>query len=50
MEPMSFWRLLENSPEWVSAIATVLFGVATLIVIISQVRVMKAQTRVLRYA
>jgi flagellar motor switch/type III secretory pathway protein FliN len=49
MEPMSFWQLVENSPEWVTAIAAVLLAIVTSIVIYCQLRVMKGQARVMRF-
>jgi hypothetical protein len=48
MEYMSFWQLVENSPEWVGVFANALFAATTIVVIIWQVCVMKAQTRVMR--
>ena len=47
MEPMSFWQLVENSPEWVAAFASIVFGLARTGVIVWQVFVMKAQVRVM---
>lgn len=49
MEPMSFWQLVENSPEWVAAFASIVFGLATTTVIVWQVFVMKAQVRVMEW-
>lgn len=49
MEPMSFWQLVENSPEWVGVFANALFAVVTIGVVIWQVCVMKAQVRVMQW-
>jgi hypothetical protein len=49
VEPMSFWQLVENSPEWVAAFASIVFGLATTAVIVWQVFVMKAQVRVMEW-
>jgi hypothetical protein len=49
MEPMSFWQLVENSPEWVAVFASIVFGLATTGVIVWQVFVMKAQVRVMQW-
>ncbi len=49
MEPMSFWQLVFNNPEWVSVFANAIFAVTTIAVIIWQVYVMKAQVRVMKW-
>ena len=49
MEPISFWQLVENSPEWVGVFASALFAAVTIGVIIWQVCVMKAQVRVMKW-
>ena len=49
MEPMSFWQLVENNPEWVGVFANALFALVTITVIIWQVCVMKAQVRVMKW-
>jgi integrase len=49
MELRSFWQLVENSPEWVTAIAAVLLAIVTSIVIYCQLRVMKGQARAMRF-
>jgi hypothetical protein len=49
MEPMSFWQLVMNSPEWVGVFANVIFASTTIGVVIWQVRVMKAQVRVMKW-
>jgi hypothetical protein len=49
MEPMGFWQLVENGPEWVAAFASIVFGLATTGVIAWQVFVMKAQVRVMEW-
>jgi len=45
MHEMSFWELVRNSPEWVAALAAVVFGCATAFIIGMQVRVMTRQER-----
>lgn len=47
MEPMSFWQLIENNPEWVAVFSSGLFAIVTTAVIVWQVYVMKAQVRVM---
>jgi len=49
MEPMSFWQLVENSPEWVGVFANAIFAITTITVIIWQVCVMKVQVRVMKW-
>jgi hypothetical protein len=49
MEPMSFWQLVENSPEWVAVFANVLFAGTTIGVLAWQVSVMKQQRRVMQW-
>jgi hypothetical protein len=49
MEPMSFWQLLENNPEWVAVISSTIFALVTTGIVIWQVFVMKAQVRVMRW-
>ena len=41
------WEFVLNNPAWVGVLASVIFGVFTIIVIVCQVRVMKAQVRVM---
>lgn len=41
MEPMSFWQLVKNTPEWVGVFASSLFAIVTTAVVIWQIRVMK---------
>jgi hypothetical protein len=48
-QQMSFWKLVENNPEWVGALATILFGAVTAVIIAVQVVVMRAQTRVMHF-
>lgn len=43
MEPMSFWQLVLNNPEWAGLIANAIFAITTIGVIIWQVLVMKWQ-------
>lgn len=45
MEPMSFWQLVENNPEWAGVIASATFAFFTLLVITWQVCVMIWQGR-----
>jgi hypothetical protein len=45
MEPMSFWELVKNSPEWAGVISSTAFAIVTTVVIIWQVRVMRWQGR-----
>jgi hypothetical protein len=45
MEPMSFWQLVKNTPEWMGVFATSLFAVITIIILIRQVIVMRWQGR-----
>jgi hypothetical protein len=49
MEPMSFWELIKNSPEWVGVFANALFAMVTISVVTWQVYVMKAQVRVMEW-
>ena len=41
MQEMSFWQLVENSPEWVGVFANALFAIVTIYVVYRQVRVME---------
>jgi len=43
MHEMSFWELVENSPEWVSALAAVIFGFVSAGIIVWQVLLMWRQ-------
>lgn len=43
MHEMSFWELVKNSPEWVSALATVVFGLVSAGIILWQVLLMRKQ-------
>jgi hypothetical protein len=45
MEPMTFWQLVENNPEWVGVFANTLFAIVTIIVIVWQVLVVRKQGR-----
>src|SRR5580698_514380 len=45
MEPVSFWQLVENSPEWVGVLVNALFALVTITIIGLQVRVMIWQGR-----
>jgi hypothetical protein len=56
MEPMGFWQLVGKSPEWVGVFTSTIFAAVTIVVIIwqgcmmkAQVRVMKLQVRVMRW-
>jgi hypothetical protein len=49
MEPMSFWHLILNNPEWVGVFANALFAIVTIGVVIWQVCVMRAQVRVMKW-
>jgi hypothetical protein len=43
MQPMSLWELAKNSPEWVAAFASILFGVVMAALVLWQVVVMRRQ-------
>jgi hypothetical protein len=43
MQPMSLWELAKNSPEWVAAFASILFGIVMAALVLWQVVVMKRQ-------
>ena len=47
MEPMSWRHLILNNPEWVGVLANAIFAVTTISVVVWQVFVMKAQTRIM---
>src|SRR5438477_13174839 len=47
MQPMSFWELVERSPEWLTLLANVIFALVTTGVLVWQVRVMKWQGRLM---
>jgi hypothetical protein len=49
IEPMSFWQLVVNNPEWVAALASIVFASFTVAVLIWQVCVMKAQVRIMKW-
>jgi len=40
MEPMTFWQLVKNNPEWAGVIASTIFAFFTVLVIVWQVCVM----------
>ena len=44
MQEMSFWQVVENSPEWVGVIANTLFAIVTIGVVVWQGRVMLTDT------
>jgi hypothetical protein len=46
METMSLWRLILNNPEWIAVFASVIFAIATLNVMIWQVRVSTRHERI----
>ena len=48
MQEMSFWQLVENSPEWVGVFANALFAIVTIYVVYRQVRVMGWQNNLIR--
>jgi hypothetical protein len=48
MQEMSFWQLVENSPEWVGVLANALFAIVTIYVVYRQVRVMEWQNNLVR--
>jgi len=48
MQEMSFWQLVENSPEWVGVFANALFAIVTIYVVYRQVRVMEWQNNLIR--
>ncbi len=41
VQPMSFWQLVVNNPEWVAALASIIFAIFTITVMIWQGCVMK---------
>jgi hypothetical protein len=43
MQPMSLWELVKNSPEWVAAIASIIFGGVMALLVFWQVVVMRRQ-------
>ncbi len=43
MQPISLWELAKNSPEWVAAFASILFGIVMALLVYWQVIVMKRQ-------
>lgn len=47
MHETSFWRFVEDSPEWVSVFTTALFAIVTTAIIYGQYLAMKAQVRVM---
>jgi hypothetical protein len=47
MQEMSFWQLVENSPEWVGVIANGLFAIVTIGVVVWQGFVMVRQNRLM---
>lgn len=47
MEEMSFWKLVENSPEWVTVFTTVLFALITTYIIWRQKIAMEKQVEVM---
>src|ERR1700722_13431102 len=47
MHEMSKWEFVLNNPEWVAVFASAVFAVFTIVVIVWQVGVMKAQVRVM---
>ncbi len=48
MHEMSFWEIVENSPEWFGAIANGLFALVTIGVVIWQAIVMRGQNKIMR--
>jgi hypothetical protein len=49
MHEMSFWKLIENSPEWVAVFASSVFAIVTTIVVWRQYRVMQEQVRLMKW-
>ena len=47
MREISFWKLVENSPEWVGVFTTTVFALVTTAIIFGQYLAMKAQVRVM---
>jgi hypothetical protein len=49
MREMSFWKLVENSPEWMAVFASSVFAIVTTIVVWRQYRVMQEQVRLMKW-
>jgi hypothetical protein len=48
MHEMSFWKLVQNSPEWVAIFTTVVFAIVTSFIIWRQYRVMQQQSKIMQ--
>jgi hypothetical protein len=48
MQEMSFWQVVENSPEWIGVIANTLFAIVTIGVVVWQGRVMVRQNKLMQ--